>query len=480
MDEKYLADATQALRDAGVDFGDVRRVERTTEWLGVKGSRIDSHSVGDERGLCVRAAVNGRWGSAAGVLNSPEDALRYARLAAQRAHERARVEGDGPVLAERPAVRGEWASPMVEDPSTVSDSEKYDLLLAATEEMMREDKVHQAKGSMVFEATDSLTYATNGSRIHQRTQRSGAGIEAIAVDGGEMQNRTYPKGHEGGCEQAGYEAIRGLDLLGNAGRVASEAAQLLTAPLMPDTEATIILHGSQLSLQVHESVGHPLELDRVLGDEISLAGGSFAQRDRLGMTYGSPIVNLVSNPTTPGALGSYGWDEEGQAAASFDLVRDGVLTGYLSGRFSAGRAGLPSAGTARSDGWAGYPIDRMANVDLEPGTAGTLDDLIASTESGFLLSNNRSWSIDQLRLNFQFGCEIAWEIRDGKLGQMYRNPLYVGSTPQFWGSCDAICSPEAWKSWGWYFCGKGDPMQLAHVGHGVAPARFRNIRVRSA
>jgi TldD protein len=198
------------------------------------------------------------------------------------------------------------------------------------------------------------------------------------------------------------------------------------------------------------------------------------------MRYGSDLVNLVSDPTTPGALGSYGWDEEGQPESRFDLVRAGSFKGYLSGRFSSGRAGLPSAGTARSDGWAGYPIDRMANVDLEPGTAGSLDDLIADTEDGFLLSNNRSWSIDQVRLNFQFGCEIAWEIKGGKLGRMFRNPLYVGNTPQFWGNCDAICGPEAWQSWGWFFCGKGDPMQIAHVGHGVAPARFRNIRVRSA
>jgi TldD protein len=479
--DKNLTDAVQRLSDSGAEFGDVRRVERSTEWITAKGERIDTHSVSDERGVCVRAVVDGRWGCAAGVVTDADTATRLADQAFEQAKRRAAVEGAGPRLVDRGSIQGDWASPMQEDPASVGDAEKYDMLLGATAEMMRERAVRQAKGSMVFEATDTLTYTTSGSRMHQRTQRSGGGIEAIAVsDSGEVQNRTYPKGHEGGCEQGGFEAVRRLDLIGNAPRVASEASQLLTAPLMPDTEATIILHGSQLSLQVHESVGHPLELDRVLGDEISLAGGSFAQRERLGMRYGSELVNLVSDPTTPGALGSYGWDEEGQAASRFDLVRSGEFKGYLSGRFSSGRADLPSAGTARSDGWAGYPIDRMANVDLEPGTAGSLDDLIASTEGGFLLANNRSWSIDQVRLNFQFGCEIAWEIKGGRLGQMYRNPIYVGNTPQFWGSCDAICGPEAWKSWGWFFCGKGDPMQIAHVGHGVAPARFRNIRVRSA
>ncbi len=478
---KNLTDAVDKLSQLGVEFGDVRRVERATEWITAKGERLDTHSVSDEHGVCVRAVFGGRWGCAAGVVTDADSAVRLAEQAVAQAKRRAAVEGRGPALVDRGSTQGKWSSSMVEDPADVSDSEKYDLLLAATAEMSREKDVRQAKASMVFEATDTLTYTTSGSRFHQRTQRSGAGIEAIAVsDSGEVQNRTYPKGHEGGCQQAGYEAVRGLDLVGHAPRVASEAAQLLTAPLMPDLETTIILHGSQLSLQVHESVGHPLELDRVLGDEISLAGGSFVQRERLGMRYGSDLVNLVSDPTTPGALGSYGWDEEGQPASRFDLVRDGKFKGYLSGRFSSGRAGLPSAGTARSDGWAGYPIDRMANVDLEPGDAGSLDDLIANTDSGFLLANNRSWSIDQVRLNFQFGCEIAWEIKGGRLGQMYRNPLYVGNTPQFWGNCDAICGPEEWKSWGWFFCGKGDPMQIAHVGHGVAPARFRNIRVRSA
>jgi TldD protein len=479
--DNYLSDVLQRLSDSKVAFGDVRQVERSTEWITAKGERIDTHSVSDERGVCVRAVVDGRWGCAAGVLASENDALRFAEMAIGQARRRAELEGPGPEFVDRPAVQGDWASPVAEDPAKVGDAQKYDMLLDATLAMSGEKQVRQAKASMVFEATDSLTYATNGSRIRQRTQRSGGGLEAIAVsDSGEVQNRTYPKGQEGGCEQAGFEVVRGLDLVGNAPRIASEAAQLLRAPLMPERQANIILHGSQLSLQVHESVGHPLELDRVLGDEISLAGGSFAQRQQLGMRYGSELVNLVSDPTTPGALGSYGWDEEGQAAGRFDLVRGGVFKGYLSGRFSSGRADLPSSGTARSDGWAGYPIDRMANVDLEPGNAGSLEDLIADSEGAFLLSNNRSWSIDQVRLNFQFGCEIAWEIKGGKLGQMYRNPLYVGNTPQFWGSCDAICGPEAWKSWGWFFCGKGDPMQIAHVGHGVAPARFRNIQVRSA
>jgi TldD protein len=481
MTHEMLSRAVQRLRDRGVTFGDVRRVDRTTEWINVRNERIDNHQHGEEAGVCVRALVDGTWASAAGAVTDEASVLALADRAVHLAQRRSGVSVGSAMVYDRSTVQDRWDAPCAVDPFAVGDAEKYDLLLACTAEMQREKGVRAAKGTLVFERTQSVLMDTGGSVIEQTKTGSGGGIEAIAVsDSGEVQNRSYPKGHEGEVRQGGWELVLGMNLKGEAARVASEAVALLTAPAMPDVKTTIILHGSQLSLQVHESVGHPLELDRVLGDEISLAGGSFAQRDRLGTRYGSDLVNLVSDPTTPGALGTYGWDEEGQPSAPFDLVRNGQLVGYLSGRQSAGRAGLASAGTARSDGWAGYPIDRMANVDLEPGTAGSLDDLIGATDDGFLISSNRSWSIDQLRLNFQFGCEIAWEIKGGKLGQMYRNPLYVGNTPEFWGGCDAICGPEAWRSWGWFFCGKGDPMQLAHVGHGVAPARFRNVQVRSA
>ena len=221
---KILTDAVERLRGAGVDFGDVRQVERSTEWITAKGERIDTHSVSDER-RSVCAAVDGRWGCAAGVVTDADSAVRLAEQAVVQAKRRAAVEGRGPEVVDRGTFEGRWASPMVEDPASVSDAEKYDLLLEATAEMSQA-QVRQAKATMVFEATDSLTYTTSGSRFEQRTQRSGAGIEAIAVsDSGEVQNRTCPKGHEGGVSQAGYEAVRALDLVANAPRIASEAAQ---------------------------------------------------------------------------------------------------------------------------------------------------------------------------------------------------------------------------------------------------------------
>jgi TldD protein len=239
-----------------------------------------------------------------------------------------------------------------------------------------------------------------------------------------------------------------------------------------------VLDGSQLALQVHESVGHPTELDRVLGDEAAFAGTSWVKAGDLGtLRYGSDIVNITADATVPGSLGSFGWDDEGVPAQRDHIVRDGVLAGFMSSRESALAIGRSSNGCMRADGWNRVPIIRMTTVSLEPGGAGSLADLVADTDHGIYMETNNSWSIDDKRLNFQFGCEIAWEIEGGKLGRMLRHPNYTGITPKFWGSCDAICSRDAWQGWGLDNCGKGEPMQVAHVAHGAAPARFRGVQV---
>jgi TldD protein len=231
-------------------------------------------------------------------------------------------------------------------------------------------------------------------------------------------------------------------------------------------------------LQVHESCGHPIELDRALGTEAAFAGTSFLTTDRLGsFRYGSEKVNIRIDSTSPSGLGTFGWDDEGVPASEGWAVKDGVFVGYLMSRETAAALGRPSNGTMRADGWARLPLIRMTNVSLMPGDAGTLADLIADTDDGIFMETNRSWSIDDRRLNFQFGTQIGWEIQGGKLGAMLRNPTYTGITPEFWGSCDAVCSPSEWKMWGTPNCGKGQPGQVGHTGHGAAPARFRNVRV---
>jgi TldD protein len=231
----------------------------------------------------------------------------------------------------------------------------------------------------------------------------------------------------------------------------------------------------QLILQIHESCGHPVELDRALGMELSFAGGSFLTPDLLGkFRYGSKAVNITADATVPFGCGTFGYDDEGVPAQRVPIIREGLFLDYLSSTESAARIGRTSSGAMRADGWNAVPIVRMTNVSLEPGT-GTLEDLLRDTRRGILMATNKSWSIDDRRLNFQFGTEIAWEIVEGKLGRMLKNPTYAGITPEFWGSCDAV--GREWQMWGVTNCGKGQPSQSMHVGHGAAAARFRNVRV---
>jgi TldD protein len=241
---------------------------------------------------------------------------------------------------------------------------------------------------------------------------------------------------------------------------------------------TLVIDSSQMALQVHESCGHPIELDRVLGMEASFAGTSFLTVDKLDrLQYGSEQVNIDADATAPGGLGTFGYDDEGVPAQNVPIVEAGRFVGYLTSRETAPIIGRRSTGASRAAGWNVIPLIRMTNINLRPGAAGTLDDLIADTSDGLFVSTNRSWSIDDRRLNFQFGTQVGWRIRKGRLAEMVKNPTYTGITPQFWGSCDAICDAGEWRLWGVPNCGKGEPMQTHRVGHGSAPARFRKVRV---
>jgi TldD protein len=237
------------------------------------------------------------------------------------------------------------------------------------------------------------------------------------------------------------------------------------------------LDSSQLALQIHESIGHPIELDRILGTEASYAGTSFVGPEMVGhFKYGSGLVNIVADATCPGGLGTFGYDDEGIKAQRVPIISQGILINLLTSRETAHHLGKESNGTMRADGWNRIPLIRMTNINLEPGEW-TLERMIADTEEGLFLTTNRSWSIDDKRINFQFGTEVGWEIKSGKLNEMVKNPTYTGITPRFWGSCDAIGNRDHWQMWGTPNCGKGEPGQVAHVGHGTAPARFRNVQV---
>ncbi|MFN2417374.1 MAG: TldD/PmbA family protein, partial [Candidatus Limnocylindria bacterium] len=314
--------------------------------------------------------------------------------------------------------------------------------------------------------------------IEQEIVESGGGLEATAVNETEMQQRSYPNSFGGQVVTGGFEAVRLLDLSEHAQETAELAVALLDAPQCPSGEMDLIIDSTQVALQIHESCGHPTELDRVFGTEASFAGTSFLTTDKLGsLRYGSDLVSIDADATAPGGLGTFGYDDEGVPAQNVPLIENGLLVGYLTSRETAPIIGRQSMGSSRAWNWSHIPLIRMTNINLRPGQAGSLEDLISDTRDGIFMSVNKSWSIDDRRLNFQFGDQAGWVIKNGKRTKLVKNPTYTGITPQFWGSCDAICSAGEWTLWGLPNCGKGEPMQVGHVGHGAAPARFRGVKV---
>jgi TldD protein len=350
---------------------------------------------------------------------------------------------------------------------------------APVRELLRGGKpISSADAWMEWTRVDKRLLTTEGTDTTQRFTYGGAGMEVFALGAdGVSQRRSYPTWQGSDGFQAGWEGIAALDLMGHTREIRDEAIALLSAPPCPEGLRDLVLDASQVALQIHESCGHPTELDRALGSEISLAGGSFMQPRMLGnLKYGSEIVDIVADSTSEGGMGTFGWDDEGVAAGTHPLVQRGKFVDYLSSRETARALARESTGTMRADGWNRTPLIRMVNVSLQP-KSGSLDDLIADTKDGVYMFLDKSWSIDDLRLNFQFSCEAAWEIKNGKKTRLLRDPRYTGITPEFWRSCDAICGRDEWKLFGISTCGKGDPMQIMQVGHGASPARFRKVSI---
>jgi len=472
----YAAAAVQGALDAGASYADARVVEAATESVAVQNQDVDSVSRADRAGVGVRALIGSSWGFFATDDISDSGARRAGEQAAQIAKASASVPGDPMDFADVPVVETTYSTPHDEDPLAVSTTEKVDLLLAVNETMAAVDGVEIARGTLSFWVTDKWYANSQGSRIQQHLVESGGGFSATAVGEHEVQRRSFPQSF-GQYETGGYEVVRAWDYLGNAERIAEEAAALLTAPDVDERQTNLILEGSQLGLQIHESVGHAIELDRILGWEAAFAGTSHLELDRLGRhRYGSELMNITADATLAGALGTFGYDDEGTAAQRVPIVEDGIWVGVLSGRDSAAIAGLPPGGMVRGDGYNRLPMVRMTNVGLLPGT-GSLDEIIADTDDGVVMATNRSWSIDDKRLNFQFGCEIGWEVKNGRRGRMVKNPTYTGITPEFWGRMDRLAGVDEWVHWGTPNCGKGQPIQVAHTGHSAGPARFAATRV---
>lgn len=485
--KELTARALNLAQVQGASYADVRVVNRRTQNINVKNGVVEGLADNESQGLGVRVVVDGAWGFASSAVLSPAEVDRVTALAVEIARASALFKKRDVRLGQPVAHTGSYRTPVRVDPWQVSMEDKIDLLLEADRGLRATPGVRVASATLAFWRENKLFANSEGALLEQEIVESGGGIEATAVDSrtGEVQKRSYPNSFGRDQRQEGWEAILAMDLPGNALRIGEESVALLTADRCPSGVTTVILGPTQLALQVHESCGHPIELDRVFGTEASYAGTSFLTPEKLGtFRYGSDVVNLTADATLPGGLGTFGWDDEGVPAQRVPIVRQGLFVGYLSSRESieqlreivGDRAPDTSGGAMRADGWNRIPIVRMTNVNLEPGEW-EFDDLIADTDDGLYMELNRSWSIDDKRLNFQFGTEIAYEIKNGKMGRMIKNATYTGITPQFWGSCDAICNANHWRVWGTPNCGKGQPSQVAHTGHGTAAARFRNVRV---
>jgi TldD protein len=470
--------ALDAAQRGGAGYADVRVVERETEGLTVKNGALEAATSNSSAGFGVRVLLDGAWGFSSSANLDLDEAERIAREALEIARAAAAAQREPIELDDTPPAKDTYRTPFVEDPFAVSLDDKLRVLMEADAAMARVPGVAIREGNMVAGRERKTFASLAGAWIEQEIVEAGGGIEATAVNDSEMQQRSYPNSFGGQSVTGGFEAVRALALPDHAQETAELAVALLDAPQCPSGEMDLITDSTQVALQIHESCGHPTELDRVYGTEASFAGTSFLTTDKLGeLRYGSELVNIDADATAPGGLGTFGYDDEGVPAQRAPLIDRGLLVGYLTDRQTGPRIGRRSIGTARAWMWSNIPLIRMTNINLRPGDAGSLDDLIADTRDGIFMSVNKSWSIDDRRLNFQFGDQAGWLIKNGKRTQLVKNPTYTGITPQFWGSCDAICGQDEWTLWGVPNCGKGEPVQVGHVGHGAAPARFRGVKV---
>src|SRR3989338_2775123 len=493
------------LKKKGVEYAGIRLEESLSEGVMARNGEIDRLWDNLDTGFGIRVLHKDAWGFAASSLLTETEARKAACEAISQAKAIAKIQGargkGQGSIHKNPPVKIKYKSPCQIDPFSISIEERLSPILKSTSlhlnsplSALRSKKIHTIEGFMDFQKTHKIFLNTEGSFIEQEFFLSGAGVKVIAIDGSDVQVRSFPDSHNGIFRRGGYERIIEMEIPKNTPHTIEESLMLLKADECPSGEKTIILGGSQVALQIHESIGHAVELDRAMGMEVSLAGGTFLTPDKLGKQICSKIVNIYADPTIEGGAGSYMYDDEGIKARRIDIIKNGRFVDFLTSRETApclkpagtgkalgkrpALAGLKrgSNGSVRANGWSNIPIIRMSNINIEP-QEGSLNDLIADTKDGILLQTNKSWSIDTLRLNFQFGMEIGWEIKKGKITRPLKNPVYSGITPDFWKTCNAICGKEEWQMYGLNSCGKGDPVQSISVGHGAAPSRFSKVKI---
>ncbi|MBV8074303.1 MAG: TldD/PmbA family protein [Candidatus Eremiobacteraeota bacterium] len=479
LERRYAGPAGRALDTAskrGAAYADAQVWEMSRDRLIVRNGVVRTVENIASLGIGIRAFVDGSWGFAgtdalddAGIDRAADIAVALAR-AGTRVPERIR--------AVEPTERyvDTYETPMKIDPATVGLSQRVALLLAA-EKALHVDPAIVSGTAFIFGWDDHKEfYSTKGSAIGQRLVRCGSGLRAEGVRGNDTQRRSGPSDF-GFFQAAGFEVVEQAKLVEHAAQYGREVMLLLGAETLPRGRTALILDGTLLNIQMHESIGHPLELDRALGWEANFSGVSWATPDRVGkLRYGSDKLTIYCDNTLPGGMATSGYDDDGVKPRRVALIERGILRGFESSRDTAAQTGLPQTASMRAQNWASIPMVRISNIALAPGE-GTLEQIVAETGDGVLMSGLRSWSIDDHRLNFQFGPEIAWEVKNGKRGKVFRNPTYTGVTPDFWGKLDRVSGASEFVAYGTPNCGKGEPGQIGHTTQACSNARFADVLV---
>lgn len=476
-----IDEVLNGIPSGSVEYCDVRV---TTDLLQSYSGGEKQAEIGSERrkdsGFGVRVLKNGAWGYTASSSISIREGLRILQKAIELADASSKLAERRVVFKKRKSFQATWRPRMKIDPFAVSEQDKIQLLENALKIAGSVKGVTAVSGYMAFHRTNCWFGSTEGTRIFQEITMPSIEMVIMAGENHDVQSRSWPSSHGGFAYTGGLEKLQSIIVASEIEKAAEEAVMLTHAPPCPDGVFTVVLAPDQMSLQIHESIGHPLELDRVFGVEANFSGTSFAQPNLLNkLDIGSEHIDVYTDPTEEGVLAAYGYDDDGVQVRPVPLIQKGVLVGYLSGRETAGRLGLASSGNNRAAGWRHFPINRMSNTRLEPGRF-SWDDLLAGIDKGLFMATNRSWTIDDRRETFRFECEFAQEISGGKLGKVYRNPVYSGRTLDFWRSCDAVGNASLYQNWGTSSCGKGEPAQSIHTSQGSSPARFRNVSVTSA
>jgi TldD protein len=478
-----LADAAlaAALR-AGASYADVRVHRIASEDVQMRDGELENAVTSREVGLAVRVIVDGTWGFASHAELSPDVAADTARRAVRVAATLAPLNAERIELADEPVYRdAAWVSSYLIDPFTVPSADKIALLEERSRRLQASDGVDHVSASLTAVKEQVFYSDTFGSSITQQRVRMMPSFEAVAVDAEQgtfesMRTLAPPMGR-------GWEVLSGDDVWDwstELAQVPELLAEKVKAPSVTAGPADLVIDPTNLWLTIHESIGHATEYDRAIGYEAAYAGTSFATPDKLGrMRYGSPAMNVTADRTVEFGLATVGYDDEGVQAQSWDLVRDGVFVGYQLDRVFAPRLGLPrSNGCSYADSPHHVPIQRMANVSLQPAPEDTsTTDLIARVGEGVYIVGDKSWSIDMQRYNFQFTGQRFFRIRDGRLDGQLRDVAYQANTTAFWNSMEAVGGPSTWRLGGAFNCGKAQPGQVAAVSHGCPSALFRGVNV---